>query len=360
MLPQLRLSRLRSEMRQAELAVTVFCLATLGFAANALAIDPTTYTIEAIRERWSARQQQVQSVKINWQQTRTFRATRRSAENWHGDPNSPGGLARIVYECQLQVDGDKIEYKIESADAIRHNESPSIRETYDGKRSQMFNVSSKDSKTGGVSAAEYGYTGQSLPLFPLYWAFRPLHTSMGAFRLDTATILPHPGIVDEEGECVILRQNANNRSQLELWLDPKLEFLPRRYVNTIDGAPMIRLDIVYAQDAKLGALPNSWKFVWLDSKGQLFDNNEAKVIDYAINPSIPPSAFQIEFPPGTQVADDISKTRYVVGATPVTSDLGATPVTSDSRWLWLILLNAFGLIALIVYLRRRSVKGNAS
>lgn len=333
------------------IAVAIFHLALLGWPESVGALEPSDFTIKMIRDQWQSRQEQVKSVRMNWRENRVFRTSHRASGMWHGDPNSPGGLAKIEYERRVQIDGDKIEYRSEAADAVRHNESPIIRETFDGQRSQSFSVDSDNKKSGALTNEVYSYTAQSLPLFPLYWAFRPLHASMGAFNLDKATIDAHSAVIDEGEECLVLRLNANNRNVRELWLDPKIELLPRRYLETIDGVPAIKLDITYSQDSALGPLPNGWKFDWLDEKGQFYDSSEMSVTDYAINPSIPITDFQIAFPDGTLVSDGTNGTRYVVGAT----------MGQSTQRLLLILVNALvlAIISLVIFLRWRSQKNVA-
>src|SRR3569623_1333217 len=176
---------------------TWLALLAWGSPLNGAVPDKPPYSLDVIKSHWRSRQDKVNSLKIEWRTERVFRNSRQSADMWHGDPNSPDGFSTIEYQCRVLIDGSMIEYNCECPDAARHNEPPIIRETYNGKRSELFSINPDDTKAGALTTKGYGYTGQSLPLFPIYWAFRPLHTEMGAFRLESAVILSEPGIIDD-------------------------------------------------------------------------------------------------------------------------------------------------------------------
>lgn len=292
-------------------AFVATALFTLASIDTVVADAPPT--IEAIRRHWESRQNQVKSLRLAWRDKRIFKVTRRGPV-WHGDPASPGGYATVGYDERVKIAGDMIDHQSDCTAAAEHNESSFVRRAYNGKKSQFFCNNTDETKSGILTGAPYSDTSQSLPLFPIYWAFRPLHAQMGAIDLGRTTVLPEEGLLDGDA-CVILRTPINNRSNRDIWVNPALHYLPVRLLQTVDGNPQIKMDVWYSQHTEIGPVPRAWTMTWLGANGALFDSNEAVVSACSVNCEIAASDFDIVFPNGTNVIDNVSGTRYVVGAT---------------------------------------------
>ena len=80
-----------------------------------------------------------------------------------------------------------------------------------------------------------------------------------------------------------------------------------------DGRIVFKLDISYERDAVEGWYPAAWTGMSLFSSGRIAMQFTAKVANYEINPKIPRADFQLDFPPGTIVADGrFGNSHYIV------------------------------------------------
>ena len=78
------------------------------------------------------------------------------------------------------------------------------------------------------------------------------------------------------------------------------------------GRTTLFTEIKSVADAVAGQVPDSWTVTWLNRDGSLRFRTEAKMDSYEINPEIAPALFDIEYPAGTQVYDEVRGEFYSV------------------------------------------------
>jgi hypothetical protein len=119
-------------------------------------------------------------------------------------------------------------------------------------------------------------------------------------------------------------------------------------------------------------MPNKWEYVIRTIPSAIQESGCRTVTNYMFNEKLDDSSFELQFPPGTRVFDQINNNNpqeYVIGddgralqarpsgANPTMEDLRAQPVASSAmHWAWFIgaaSLFVILVIALILVWRRR-------
>lgn len=150
---------------------------------------------------------------------------------------------------------------------------------------------------------------------------------------DEPTILPAQEEVDGH-PCWVLEGGASiapEQLRYKVYLDPEIGFLPRLYEEI--GTATIRRHFKSYQEIQ----PGIWypsrvgEEVW---KGNRIDRRNLYVIDIVkINSGLPPETFEINFPPGTLVWDEIAGIKYTVGSPGNVEELLDLDISSESKSL---------------------------
>ncbi|OWK43372.1 hypothetical protein FRUB_02971 [Fimbriiglobus ruber] len=95
--------------------------------------------------------------------------------------------------------------------------------------------------------------------------------------------------------CAEYKFTQGNHGQTEFWLDPKVDYLPRRIQITHRDGSFDRLDIQYSPHDVVGWIPTTWNRTRLSSSGKILISVKATVERVKINAPIPDSDFEIQF-----------------------------------------------------------------
>jgi hypothetical protein len=126
---------------------------------------------------------------------------------------------------------------------------------------------------------------------------------------------------------------------ISLFVDGQAEFALRRIRKLNRGHLYQQLDVAYGtRDG--GLVPERWTIQEFDAAGKVKSKTEAVVLDVRVNPDVPRSEFDVEFPPGSSVYDQRTGKDYVVKeggmmreTTPAGVELDAEVPVPGSSWL---------------------------
>jgi hypothetical protein len=341
------------------LCVGVGLLLLMGVFDHA-AIRAGEVSKETILAAWREREEMTRTVKFQWRSQSRIKCFYVSPTVFAGDPDSPGGIATMESTQQLLIDGDKFDFRVEKPDGARHNSSISDRESFNGVKSQQLMMLANDPGTLFTTTEKYRFGVDNAAVVAILAAYRPLHAGMRQLDLEHSEIAPRRESFDGH-ECVILRSGGLMRR--ELWLDPKLKFLPRRFLSVLGGKPSIRIDMAYQPDAQLGWVLSSWRMEHTKKDGSFGTSGDSHVTSYALNEPIAESEFEIEAPAGAYIQELPARAPQVDGSGPM--PVAALPLDDPDDWNSRILLivNIVAACIVVVWLvRRRKLlfkKGNA-
>jgi hypothetical protein len=326
-------------------------------------------TLDPVVEAWSQRQKYVRSARFVWNQDLTVRKVNGPDEapsSAQGPPDGGsrvGDLVDVTQRITMILDGERVAFVVETQGGKVLDMPPFYKSTYDGTASQMYAVTEPDDPklgtgTGVIRSERHAFDVDSIQFRPLMLTLRAVHPALAAIDPAEYRVSPERGRIGDVS-CLIIEHAGDQQPHKFYWVDPDRDFIVLREHETYRGVDRIRKDISYQRDPVHGWLPSGWKFVNLDERGELRESAVATVAEYAINATIPPSEFQIEYPKGTYLVDARSgmERPQWVGGNPA----GAPASTSTRR---LLLMN-LGLIVIGValffarrYLRSQSRQGD--
>jgi hypothetical protein len=138
---------------------------------------------------------------------------------------------------------------------------------------------------------------------PLLTAFRGDDPALCAFSTDK--LKPADGVTSIDGaECKEYRLVAGTPPITDtFWLDPARDYLPRRITTTQKGSVLSQIDITYRRDDTVRWVPASWVHERPSAGKNSVETTRVTVLDLRLNVPIAAEQFELQFPPGTEVAD---------------------------------------------------------
>lgn len=128
------------------------------------------------------------------------------------------------------------------------------------------------------------------------------------------TFQREPGpLICTSGDCKPPSPTVHAR---EVYLDPTREMVPLRITATIDGSRVVgarrmQWDLQYSVD-DVGFVLSGWKSVATNADGDIIHAGTAKVFQWKVNPNLDDATFDIQFPVGTYVEDNVSGEKYIL------------------------------------------------
>lgn len=210
-------------------------------------------------------------------------------------------------------------------------------------------------------------------LTPLTTHFRGLSTGIAPYPLSSVKRTDRVLTLDRH-PCVEYAAVSDPDRPISLFVDEKNQFVVRRIQKLHRGNVQYQLDVRYRQH-DTGLVPEHWAINEFDAKGLVKSTTEVDVVDLQINPVVPRSDFDIQYPQGCEVYDQRTRSEYRIqpdGMMRELSDAGAETGTVVSQpgasWLTrnrgVLLWAGVGIItavvALLVWRRRPALKEPAT
>ena len=168
-------------------------------------------------------------------------------------------------------------------------------------------------KHGSIRKIQWGQRGGwFMPVSsPCLLSFRAQDPVLGNF--DAAKWAVDSVGKDAEGRMtvVIATRSKTESKELLTFLDDG-SFPLTRIEHQYRGKTTLLTDIKNVADEKAGCVPDTWVVTLFNGDGSLRFRTEAKMDSYEINPKIAPALFDIEYPAGTRVNDQIRGEVYSI------------------------------------------------
>lgn len=132
-------------------------------------------------------------------------------------------------------------------------------------------------------------------------------TEITAFRPEASTINPTP-VTRDDRKCLEMTLTTNNaRWRIRLYIDPSRDYLPVELTQEFDG--VLRGSTVVKHAADDPWRVDSWVYRRYDNRGREEETSYVKVIGSKINSAHDDDDFDLEFPVGAHVVEDIGGER---------------------------------------------------
>lgn len=291
-------------------------------------------SVDQVVKVWSARQQQIRSVKCDWLEEITIPKgfltdlVRQHFGQERGNERlSTMGIARgEVVPPQDTMFRGQSSFKLENGEIRYEREEPqwSAQEKKYVPQQAVFGWTGTVHKsllpngtpeTPWPQATIKHRQGQpsSLHLWPILMLVCPMSSEMRLITIENFKVSmrhqPIGGRVCQELE------SASGQLHRRLWLDDQRDYLPVRTITLVNGQVNHSLDVQYAKDATGRWLPKGWSIAQFDRAGRIREACRANVEHIELNTYIDSAEFRLEFPPGTRVSDMSSTDRsseYIV------------------------------------------------
>lgn len=279
-------------------------------------------TVASVVKAWKARQDHTRTVRFEWDETRTLSAAMTPRRWTLEERKRVESLPDIVHKRHLAIclDGEMVRYERHgqewSADVADFVPGSYVG-VFDGKTPKSL---SRFDRTGklGCSALGYIYKDSRHPdyrdttIWPILLAYRPFSPDLG--RVDPArlSVSIDQGVVSGRACALITQPLTQSTLRRTYWVDPGREYVILRLTEEKDRRGIFACDISYQRDDASGWVPSGWTTVVTASNGKAALQFVAHVTRHEIDQPIADREFQIEFPAGTMVVDDVAKSTFIV------------------------------------------------
>jgi hypothetical protein len=358
------------------LLVAVSSAALMASPAAGQVVPPNAPAVAAAR----ARQEKGKTLEMVLKKTEVVArgaVTNRAIPSLRPEQVIPKKEMTAESRSRLVITGEK--YRIENNHPspifpIAKWNKTTVLAVFNGATAKMWFPQNLDGKGGrmGIVARDARIAGTGMHgLAPLRWTVRGMDP---VFCHDTINKLNPSGatLAIEGAPCQECRIPPSQQITSSYWLDPKKDYVIRRFRSQSRVRVLKQIDVRYQPHAVCGWVPVSWVCKEYSPEGAVLFTSTWEVLDLRINADQPSEQFEFTFPPQTWVYDQSKDKHYRVQADGTMREL-ASPneeeVPGDStvsqpgdswdlrnQWLLLSLGLAVWFLALAYVWRRMARK----
>jgi hypothetical protein len=350
-------------------ATVLVGIAAIGAAPDQRVEKNAVASRDSIYRIWEQREQKIRSASFGWKQT-----ARTKWESFgqppgkspgKSDPNepAPGQFIEVVQQCLLRLDDNRVDFHLDSVDGERFRKPIGYRTTFDGELS--WNYSGTVKKTGNGSGAVVSAPNKftdSIYMRPLLLFYRPTQIDLGTFDIRQAAVGAESHVI-ESYRCHLVTGPVDAAGlRRRYYVDIGDPYLIRRYEETVDDQPRIRVDINYTTETEVGWLPTKWKVTVFDGEGALKEDTVAELQTHNLHERFTVDDFRIDYRAGTLVEDSSNGKRRRLKLREANfipaSQGGGPPGDSGFSRRSIIAVNVLVLVAIIIWIAVRRFRRN--
>jgi hypothetical protein len=159
------------------------------------------------------------------------------------------------------------------------------------------------------------HPAEGFPTWPIFHTLRVKQPRFGPYDQTAWKLTGKTGVVDGRRVPILVNLHpAAVGEDYRIWVDPERDFCAIRR-EIVRGDRILSLfNIKYVQDVSGIWVPSTWTMTWhIEDDPQhlrLGESSVCTVHEYELNPTIDPSTFQFEPPPGTEIQDGTGATGH--------------------------------------------------
>ena len=295
-------------------------------------------------------------------------------DNFYHKQIIPPREIEYTSEAELVMEGNSVRHQhvpqtwIANGNALK--KTPELRVwTKDHSKHLYANGGSgRDEPQGGIAKSGSVFGLHTPNIRPLLSSMRPASKPFVAYDLDKMIAAPKADKIRGR-PCIqfyLTEQVHQGTYRLSLWYDKERDYCLVREIESINGTIVSQMDVDYEMNQTVGWFPARWSWSRrINLKGAIDWTFRAEGVRAEFNQTLSPALFDIQFPNGTDVIDNVSNTMYTVRPTgqevfysrssPLTA--GSSRSIFQAVYVWVVaLLVGIPLVLLFgrwVYLRFR-------
>lgn len=274
-------------------------------------------TVADVIEAWKHREKATLSFAAETSELSTAAKGTLSLASKDPDKIIPAEDHKRIIERKIVVDGDKMRH-VRIGDAWHDAADGFLPETmtsvFDGtiaNSMHQLNIGEKVRSVGYIHSRPGHPDRNSLYLGALLKHFRPLSAGLGTLKPEEWELVERHAQVNDE-ECILVRQGkATDVRYSDLYINPKKDFTLVRFCTRFQDQLENELTTTFREDAKLGWIPDAWK-VTRYANGRMIDGAAGSLKKIEVNTPIAKGTFDLTFPPGCEVNDQLIRKKFVV------------------------------------------------
>lgn len=272
-------------------------------AAAPLKDAATPVTVQSILERWNRREQIVDSSIFTWTEQRTHVSDFLASDERRAEPFTPN----YDVDGRLSFDGERLRYSYKKSlwkDADAPAGGDEFVSVFNGRDSKVYFPPGYVSEypRGHFSSQSQSEGLDALYLKPMLWTFRPSLPDVMLFPPADGKLQPSTRDDEHLRDCVELTYTSSPGHVNRLWLDPKQDYSIVFATIETDEQLTLQVEVTYTFDNGQSLwIPATWKLqaMFVNNAAQLLVNGTME--KHNINPVLPASEFEFDFPVGTWV-----------------------------------------------------------
>lgn len=294
-------------------------IVTVVFSVEATGAQSPEVLRKQVLEAWQRRQDTVESAafKIRGTLVLAENEVRRRAhrfETLHRKESKPKEMPRgdtiLLEHYEVAFDKDKLRFSMtfdESTHEIAKSVNRNMTLLYVTNGTDYRSLDSFPDhgiKSGTILNADQFLPYRNADVEPIIQAFRAF-AQQRQQRMDDLAIVNGEHAIDGSPVVVIQeRYDSASSSGVQYWTDPSRQYVVLRMLSMAgDSQAGYQADIEYEQDDSGNWVPVKWVRTDFSSDAEPRRIHEFLVVEYEINPRLPPSLFELEFGPGVDVFD---------------------------------------------------------
>ena len=328
-------------------------------------------TQKEIRDKWEEKERIVESFSITWSEAHHRPEGKVLVEE--GELETPKISTALDYSLSLQ--GIRYRYGVngklprlqEGETVLSYRDTVSV---FDGRRGKGLSSSeSRVNQMGQIfETEERPGIMNNMSVQPVMFCFRMLNPKMSPidtskpFEIENTT-------VNGKSRVNVTFVDKDQRVERQLVLAPELDMSVVTYRLKVHGRAKTQFDLSYKRDSQANFwVPSGWTITRLANDGSIKSTIVGTVEECEVNPGLPDSEFELDFPVGTVINDMVENKTYVfrddgskrkvvreelIDQVPAKQLMETEPFDPladgrRSRWNWLFFANAILLVLLLV------------
>ncbi len=269
-------------------------------------------TIAALRAAWDSRHKQVWSFRYDCQLKEDFVISKVPSGNpFDVGPGLDDSAPRTVEELRRKITFAKSGRKLAYVETGNRWDRGTLKRTVQDYKVAFNGVYNRQFSPSGIPSGEIDRSHQAndsltagADQVALWMWHSPVDYLMRqGYELNSISV--RNSQVDYAGTpCIeLLLPRGESPWRGYLFLDPKRDYVPLRFVQERSGVTRSDLSIDYRRHDVAGHCVSSWREKEFDDKGRLLHTRTASVDEATINAAIDDALFAVSFPAGTRVVE---------------------------------------------------------
>ena len=302
------------------------------------------FSFDKCRDAWQRRERASQYLRLSWDQTESIPKGMFPLDGYIPNRKGRKGAAIPAADTLLSgrfavvFSGEQVRYE-EDAEAF----SPDLNQPYrahdvrlfsHGRYVAYFDKSVVRHSVGDIEprARNKGVVRER-NILPLMLFFRMLDQEYGRFALNNVEIEPNSIVVDGS-RCRVLRQPISEALTHELCIDVDRDYIPLRYSTYENGRLSSQCSVTRVSNPIPGLLaPGEWTISRFRPDGQVVSEVRGVQKSCEVPSSVSDVEFELDFPAGTWVIDNIARRQYVIQKSGLKRDVPVGAGERQYEWL---------------------------